>query len=371
MVQRTAQKPSLDTVIKQAREQKSPGVITEAEAESIIKRAGRLSNREAIKLGDLFDHRTRFARGPVPPRHPPALGNPQHPYFDEGAVQKFNQLFITRDLPYGDNADGMRERINDFLGEESLGRPLETAPRISHLPVLDLQPGLTDAPHRSARVDVTKKHFWLVQSPGGNTPRPLPGNVTKVWGPFPLPKAQPSLEAQIRAARANGFISVDEARSLTKGPFTNAEATLLGQLWDSRLIDDHAHIPPALGNPLTPAFDDAALPIFEKAFRKHDLPFGEHADVLRRRIDAALERVRLTEGSLERPQGTEGWVVLDMSPGLLDAPHRYALIDVNKPRDRQYVLMRSAGGNRPHVAGTVPDNRDRFWGPWDLPSTVR
>ena len=205
---------------------RADSVITAAEVAKIEKSAGKsISNFEAQLIGNLFED--RISNIPMWPGMRVPMAFPGRPEVGFEATQKFNQLFVSRNLPYGERADSMRDQINKFLMVALIDAGTTKKPNIDHLPRLDLHPDMNDGPRTIALIDVRKKEYWLENHPGGNLP---PGVVAPpvTWnGPFKLPKPEKvrttltterkgEIQASFDAAKANASWAIGSPMANTR-----------------------------------------------------------------------------------------------------------------------------------------------------------
>jgi hypothetical protein len=169
------------------------GKITAREAKQIIKAAektpagdaDKVTNVEAKRVGEFFERRTARpggVGGPPPGAtwNPPPPGSPLNPDMTQAARKEFNQFFIRQKLPYGENEEAMRGRMQASLERTGLGDKLPRAPRTAALhevPLHDRRP--VDGDRQVAFYDAEKKTFFVRADGGGRA------NQGERWhGPF-------------------------------------------------------------------------------------------------------------------------------------------------------------------------------------------
>jgi hypothetical protein len=133
-------------------------IVSKAEVKKIIAATGAsVSNAEAKHLGDLYD---RIA-GPRPPQGATAGG--AWPEFGNGAGEKLNAFFVQSKLPFGGNAQSIKDAITAAMARTELV-PLDAKPAAASrlVPLWLPNPvGMMDGPSRTAFYDVAKEQFFL------------------------------------------------------------------------------------------------------------------------------------------------------------------------------------------------------------------
>jgi hypothetical protein len=97
---------------------------------------------------------------------------PEHPasylMYDQGAKKAANALFVRNDLPYGENLESMKARVQQTISDlKGNGPVMKTAPNIKGLHEINLTPPLIeDGPLTSAFVNPRAGTFVIKVSPG-------------------------------------------------------------------------------------------------------------------------------------------------------------------------------------------------------------
>lgn len=158
--------------------------LTKAKKKDVV------SNGEGKIVGALLED-SIFVGGPPPNRpgimwNPPPLGSPARPHITGEAREKLNAFSIRHRLPYGDNREMIKSRIEAKMMEEMIPVALARKPNVKNLHEVQLPPPAhsADIPGNTAYYDSVKEHFYLrTDGHRGN------GGKESWYGPYPLDAA--------------------------------------------------------------------------------------------------------------------------------------------------------------------------------------
>lgn len=183
---------SIRTVNREIRKALTDNVLTQSEAETIVKTAekGRITTGETKAVANLYeDGQFKF-----PTHFPPgALPQPRPPMYDlqGGAAQTFMNFFIQERVPqgkvYGEMKEDVEAAIRD-INHEALATAEPNTKHLHHVHIDDKR--MVDGPRTDAYVNTEKDEFYLKVTGAGMAG---PDTVGPYWyGPIALTELSPT-----------------------------------------------------------------------------------------------------------------------------------------------------------------------------------
>lgn len=150
------------------------GCQTPVMTEAKMKKVGREAEKGGVTLGEAQAINDILVNGHEQPANQPFMTEacPEHPAsymaYDQGAKKAANALFVRNDLPYGENLEVMKARVQSTIGElKGYGPAMKTAPSTKGLHEIDLsKPHALDAPKVHAFVNPRAGTFVIRVDPG-------------------------------------------------------------------------------------------------------------------------------------------------------------------------------------------------------------